>query len=395
MSTTMASKPPKSTSKAPKVSKNSNDTKACKDDKSTKNNKNNKNIKDIKKAKGNKALMEKDVESEDDNISETSETIETIKDNNMSDSDDETQENIRPYDGTFRKEPLKQREQVQFALEIIDNISQKFTLEGMSHDALRIMLLSCITNDTRDELEKHLKRAKRLGKVKAEKFIAFNDNGKALHAKSSYILFSKDNRDKVVENNPGLKATEITQELGKMWTSHKEKDSKTYKKYIKLAEEDKTRVNDEYKLQYQDALKNGKIAPPKPKRPKSSYLCFSNSPSRIEDIKKNKLSIGAAAKENGKLWSNLNDKQKEPYIKEANKLKIAYQKECEIWENACKKLNIKNDDSKKSNKREVKDANNSDADANNSDADANNSDADANNSDAERKDDVSGESDED
>ena len=97
-----------------------------------------------------------------------------------------------------RKDALKKREQVPFALEIIDNISQNFTLEGMSQNALRTMLLSCITNDTVEELEKNLKRAKRLGKVKAEKFIAINEKGKALHAKSSYILFSKDNRDKVI-----------------------------------------------------------------------------------------------------------------------------------------------------------------------------------------------------
>ena len=173
-----------------------------------------------------------------------------------------------------------------------------------------------------------------------------------------------------------------------MWTSHKEKDDKTYHKYIKLAEDDKIRVKKESELQYQEALTSGKIAPPKPKKPKSSYLCFSNSPSSIEDIKKNKLNISDAAKENGKLWSNFTDKQKEPYIKEANKLKIAYQKEFEIWEKACKKLSIKNDDSKKYNKREVEDTNNSDDDDNNSDADDNNSDA-------ERQDDVSGESDED
>jgi len=101
------------------------------------------------------------------------------------------------------------------------------------------------------------------------------------------------------------------------------------------------------------------------------------------------LNIGDAAKENGKLWSNFNDKQKEPYIKEANKLKIAYQKEFEIWEKACKKLSIKNDDSKKSNKREVEDTNNSDDDDNNSDDNGPESQDDDDNND------VSGESDED
>lgn len=376
MATTIASKSSKASSRDTKeVSKPTKTTK---------------NTKDIKKTKDKKEI--ENVQYEDDNI------IETTKDNNMSDSDDQTQENLRPYDGTFRKEPLKKREQVPFTLAIIDDISKNFTLEGLSQIELRSMLLSCITNDTREELEKNLKRARRLDKVKADKFIATNDEGKPIRAKSSYILFSKDNRDKVLENNPGLKSTEITKELAKMWTYHKEKNDKTYKKYIKLSEEDKLRVNNEYKSQYQEALKTGKIAPPKPKKPKSSYLCFSNSPSRIEDIKKNKLSIADAAKENGKLWSSLNDKQKEPYIKEANKLKIAYQKEFEIWQKASKKLNIKNDDSKKSNKSEVEDTNKSNTD-NHSDAD-NNSDtdnhSDANdNSDPESEEDVSGESDED
>jgi hypothetical protein len=66
-------------------------------------------------------------------------------------------------------------------------------------------------------------------------------------SKSAYLFFCADNRDTVKTENPEMKATEITAELGRRWNELKEDESraKELKKYEDQAEQDKLRYETE------------------------------------------------------------------------------------------------------------------------------------------------------
>lgn len=66
-------------------------------------------------------------------------------------------------------------------------------------------------------------------------------------AKSAYLFFCADNRDKIKEANPDMKATQITAELGRMWNELKGDDSRSKELagYEKQAVQDKERYEKE------------------------------------------------------------------------------------------------------------------------------------------------------
>ena len=57
-----------------------------------------------------------------------------------------------------------------------------------------------------------------------------------------YILFSQDKRQEILEENPKLKVTEVSKELGKRWKAMSDTDKQPY---VKKSEEDKKRYKDE------------------------------------------------------------------------------------------------------------------------------------------------------
>jgi hypothetical protein len=66
-------------------------------------------------------------------------------------------------------------------------------------------------------------------------------------SKSAYLFFCADNRDAVKTENPEMKATEITAELGRRWNELKDNESRVeeLKKYEDQAEQDKLRYESE------------------------------------------------------------------------------------------------------------------------------------------------------
>lgn len=59
---------------------------------------------------------------------------------------------------------------------------------------------------------------------------------------SSYMFFTKLNREKVIAENPGIKFGQIAKKLGKMWKNMSNEEKEPYNK---MAEEDKERYNKE------------------------------------------------------------------------------------------------------------------------------------------------------
>jgi len=70
--------------------------------------------------------------------------------------------------------------------------------------------------------------------------------------KSSFIFFTQDKRQSVLDSNPGIKFTEVTREIAKLWEVL---DEKGRTKYADLAKKDKARYEAE-KAAYE--VKKGK-----------------------------------------------------------------------------------------------------------------------------------------
>lgn len=82
--------------------------------------------------------------------------------------------------------------------------------------------------------------------------------------------------------------------------------------------------------------KKGKTdLPPGPKRPQSSYLIFSAE--KRPEVAAQFSTLGEVAKELGRLWKELSDEDKQPYVEQAAAAKAAYEVEKAEWEKQNKK----------------------------------------------------------
>ncbi len=71
------------------------------------------------------------------------------------------------------------------------------------------------------------------------------EEGKPKRGRSAYIFYCQDYRPVVKQEMGDAKATEVTTELGRRWTSLRDAGGDEYDKYVKLAEEDKARYESE------------------------------------------------------------------------------------------------------------------------------------------------------
>lgn len=82
---------------------------------------------------------------------------------------------------------------------------------------------------------------------------------------------------------------------------------------------------------------NGKKdLPPGPKRPQSSYLIFSVE--KRPEAAAQFSTLGDVSKELGRLWKELSDEDKQPYVEQAAAAKAAYEVEKAKWEDQTKQL---------------------------------------------------------
>ena len=71
------------------------------------------------------------------------------------------------------------------------------------------------------------------------------EEGKPKRGRSAYIFYCQDCRPVVKQEMGDAKATEVTTELGRRWTTVRDAGGDEYDKYVKLAEEDKARYASE------------------------------------------------------------------------------------------------------------------------------------------------------
>lgn len=149
--------------------------------------------------------------------------------------------------------------------------------------------------------------------------------------KTGYILFCLDKRQEVKDENPNMKATEITKELGARWNALGDKNKK---KYEKLSVKDKVRYQKEmenYTPPPEDELekrgKKGKKERTGPKRPLSSYMYFCQD---VRDTVKSEnpdMKGPEITKKLGVRWKSLEDEDKVQYEEQAAVDKERYERE--------------------------------------------------------------------
>jgi hypothetical protein len=134
--------------------------------------------------------------------------------------------------------------------------------------------------------------------------------------KSSYLYFCSEMRTKVQEANPNMSAKDITSYLGTMWNELKERGPQAIQKYVDLAEQDRSRYNEE-KSNYVPVPSSEKKSKKKvkdanaPKRGKSSYLYFcSEMRTKVQEANPD-MSAKDVTSYLGVLWSELKEQDPE------------------------------------------------------------------------------------
>lgn len=148
-------------------------------------------------------------------------------------------------------------------------------------------------------------------------------------AVNAYIMYSRDNRADVKEENPELKATEITKKLAEMWQSA---DQDLKQEYKDKAEQDKKRYDEELETyEPKEGFQNPKEKKSSkkkkksgPSKPLNAYMWFCKDK---RDELKGKFNNTEILRELGRLWKNLSEKKKKPYVEKAEQDKERYQDE--------------------------------------------------------------------
>ena len=155
---------------------------------------------------------------------------------------------------------------------------------------------------------------------------------------SAYLYFCKEKRAEVKEDNPTMKATEVTSELGRLW--HEVKETDEVEQYNELAKADKARYTAEVgespkQLESDDGESKGEEVPKKrkrvtkkkdgPKKPKSAYLYFCEE--KRAEVKENNPTMKPTevTSELGRLWNKIKDtKNALKYKEKAEDAKTQY-----------------------------------------------------------------------
>ena len=211
--------------------------------------------------------------------------------------------------------------------------------------------VNAITDETSHEIlvelvKKHLteieKSVKKTAKKTSKSVKKKKDPAAPKKNCSSYIFFCKDMRESVKSENPGLKGTEITKEIAKLWKGLEEDDKGPF---IEKAEADKQRFLDEMKSYTPSegfsneesegktkTAKTKKARKPGPKKASSSYLFFCKEHrSKVKTLYPD-MDSKDITRELGRVWKEeMTDKKKKKFEKLAAEDKARYEEEKESW----------------------------------------------------------------
>jgi hypothetical protein len=163
-----------------------------------------------------------------------------------------------------------------------------------------------ISDDIFSNTEEELKKMFKTPKLKKDP-----DAPKA--SVNSFILFCRDNRDDVKNENPVMKAVEITKKLGEMWKisdkdlkdEYKEKSKEDKERYERELETYEPKEGFQNPKEKKSKSSKSKKDPNAPKRPLNAYMYFSQD--KRDELKKN-FSAKQILSELGRMWKNLSEK---------------------------------------------------------------------------------------
>ena len=142
-------------------------------------------------------------------------------------------------------------------------------------------------------------------------------------AKSSYLFFCESERKVLKKEQPDLSAKEITSELGNRWNALKDdkKRTKEYQKFVKLAEQDKVRYQNE--KQGATSSSTEEVAEPKKASKKSAkkdsgeelsgYQLFCHEQRPVVKKSNKGMKAKEITKELSKMWKALSPEEQKKY----------------------------------------------------------------------------------
>ena len=176
---------------------------------------------------------------------------------------------------------------------------------------------------------------------------AKKDKNAPKSARSAYMYFGNDMREKIKAENPDLTFAEINKQLGER---RKALDSDEKQQYEDMAAEDKKRYKKEmanYTPPEGSKDKKGKTKakkdPNAPKQAMSSFMFFSVEMRPKLKAENPDIKFGEIGKKLGELFRNLSPEEKERYEKKAAQDKVRHKKEMEAYKSSKKSANDDDD----------------------------------------------------
>jgi len=202
-------------------------------------------------------------------------------------------------------------------------------------------------NDSLDSPKKK-KRKKKVADSLGGKKKAKKDPNQPKGAKSAYIIYSSEHRDRINKENPGLSFGDLQRIIG---ASYKNLGEDELAELQKKASQDKERHAREMKAykppkgEEKSGGKKKKIKDPNaPKRPVTSFMLYSSGMRPIVKKEKPDIKFGEMGKLLGEKWREISPVEKEKYEALANKDKERYNKEMAEYKSK-KKVEDDEDDS--------------------------------------------------
>jgi len=247
---------------------------------------------------------------------------------------------------------------------LIENMTALFisTIQNQPENKGKISVEEIIASVNSEELQSQMKKAisdkipKKVKSTSSPKEKKLKDENAPKRPKSGYLFFAEKKRPEIKEAQPDLKMTEVSKVIGELW---KEVTPESKAKYVKKADKDKERYQEELKdyvrpsdevlLEQKgnqkkkrgkpssaDKKKRAKKPEGAPKGAKSAYMFFCAA--KRDEVKESfpDYKMTEVSKELGRMWKEdfATEEEREEFVKQAAEDKERYTQEKAEWDSA-------------------------------------------------------------
>ena len=253
---------------------------------------------------------------------------------------------------------------------LIENMTALFisTIQKQPENKGKISVEEIIASVNSEDLQSQMKKAisagipKKVRSTSSTKSLSspkekkLKDENAPKRPKSAFLFFAEKKRAEIREEQPDLKMTEVSKVIGERW---KEVTPESKAKYVKKAEKDKERYQEELndyvrpsdevlleqkgnqkkkrgKTSSVDKKKRAKKPEGAPKGAKSAYMFFCAA--KRDEVKEAfpDYKMTEVSKELGRMWKEdfASDEQREEFVKQAADDKERYAQEKADWDSA-------------------------------------------------------------